>query len=246
MHILITGTTNSGTGLLRELLKHPKISTLDRESQAYCTKLPNDHKFGHVKNRLFALYPDIYRFFPNNEKHKKLGKIMKKDLYKNWNTNKKFLMEKSPHNMIRLLWAEQALKPAKFIIIIRNPFVVCEGINRRRKHKIKLCAKHWHDAHKWMLEDIDKVKHKIVFYEKLVDNPQSVIDSIWEFIGVSSVKLDLDKLIQRQNMFGKPFSLSSSPDMNAESLNKLNNDDKTLIWSKVGEVAEKFGYKQCI
>lgn len=242
-HIFITGCTNSGTGFLRFLVsKHPELSTLMEEGQYYCKALPHDHQFKHVKNRLFSLYPEIYRW--NKKVAKKKGEAIRRDFYKNWNLSKKYLVEKSGHHMIRMGFTQAVFKPCKFIGIVRNGFVVCEGLKRKKKHKIKLCAKHWNRANKIMIEESKRVDFLLVKYEDLCSKPQEVMDTIFSYIGVDSIKIDLDWVIPRQNMFGlkKHFKLGSSPDFNKLSLDNLSDVEKDAISKVAQEMLVFFGY----
>lgn len=245
MHIFITGCTNSGTGFLRFLLsKHPEISTLMEEGQHYSKHLPHDHQFKHVKNRLFSLYPEIYRWFKGEVK-KRNGKQIKQDFYKNWDLSKKYLMEKSAHHMIRLEFSNEIFKPCKFIGVVRNGFVVTEGLVRRKGHDIKLCAKHWNRANKIMIEDARKVEgFHLVSYEALVASPQIIINDIFNFIGLDPIEVDTNEKIPRQNIFGRKthFTLNDSPDFNQLSLDSLTDKQEDMIKKEAGEMLSYFGY----
>lgn len=244
MHIFITGCTNSGTGFLRFLIsKHPEVSTLMEEGQHYCQSLPHDHKFKHVKNRLFSLYPEIYRWSKKDVK-KRNGHQIKKDFYKHWDLSKKYLVEKSGHHMIRLGFTQAIFKPCKFIGIVRNGFVVCEGLKRKKKHDIRLCAKHWNRANKIMMEESKDVDFLMVYYEDLVNDTQNTMDNIFEFIGVEGIKIDRNWTIPRSNMFGlrKYFTLADSPDFNNLSLENLTKKEKEIIEEEAGEMLFMLGY----
>lgn len=242
-YIFITGVTNSGTGFLRFLMTpHPKISMLQKEGQHYCKILPSDHKF-KLKRRLFALYPEVYRW---EKKH--LDKInvsvIKNKFRKKWDLSKPILGEKSPHHMVRLEFWSEVFSPAKFICIVRNGFVVAEGIRRRRDHDIAECASHWNKAHEVMLEDSPKVDLHIVKYEDLVSRPQEEMDKIFDFLEVESINIKKNKSIPRQNIMGKSkfYSLNNAPSFNEESMKRLSEDDKDAILKAARPMLEHFGY----
>jgi len=242
-HTFITGCTNSGTGFLRFFVhKHPELSVLMKEGQHYCKHLPHDAKLG-LKRRLFALYPDVYRWTKDDlEEHK--SRKVKKSFYKHWDLSKKFLVEKSPHHMMRMEFMNETFPHAKFIGIVRNGYVVAEGINRRREHKLKLCAKQWNACNKIMMEDSSKVDFLLVTYEDLCKKPQKVMDKVFKFIGVKPIEINLDWTIPRANMFGldKYFTLKNSPDFNHESFDRLLDKDLEKIEKYAGEMLEYFGY----
>lgn len=243
IHIFITGCTNSGTGFLRFFVnKHPELSVLMKEGQHYCKYLPHDARLG-LKRRLFALYPDVYRWTKDDLEKYKSHKI-RKSFYKHWDLSKKFLVEKSPHHMMRMEFMNETFPNVKFIGIVRNGYAVAEGIRRRREHKIKACAKQWNVCNKIMMEDSDKVDFMLVKYEDLCKKPQKVMNRVFEFIGVKSIKIDINWTIPRANMFGmnKYFTLKNSPDFNQESFNHLLDEDIEKIRQYAGEMLDYFGY----
>ena len=135
-HVFITGCTNSGTGFLRFLVsKHSELSVLMEEGQHYSRQLPHDHQYTHVKNRLFSLYPEVYRWSKEDAKKKNIKRI-KKDFYDNWDLSKKYLVEKSGHHMIRMEFTQEVFRPCKFIGIVRSGFAVAEGLFRKKKHSL--------------------------------------------------------------------------------------------------------------
>jgi len=244
LHIFLTGTTNSGTGFLRFFfLKHPELSVLEQEGHHYSKILPNDNQFPKIKNRLFALYPQYYRWTAKDVNRINTRRI-RKDFYKHWDLNKYFLMEKSPHHMIRLKFMDNVFKQSKFICIVRNGYVVSEGINRRKGHKMKQCAKHWSLANQIMTEDSSKVNIKIIKYEDLCKNPQENINDLCNFIGIDKIEIDLDEKIPRQNLFGKNkfFTLRNMPDFNKESIKRLTKEDIGIINERASDILKYFDY----
>lgn len=244
-HIFITGCTNSGTGMLRFLIsQHNKLSVLDKEGQHYCKLMPNDHKFKNVKNRLFSLYPKIYR--RNKEDFSKRGDEwdMKKFFYNKWDLSKEFLVEKSGHHMIRLEYTNSIFQNSKFIGITRNGFAVCEGLKRKKGHPIGLCAKHWNRANKIMAEEGENVDIIFITYEDLCDDPQKVMNKIFSHIGVDNIKIDKDMVIPRSNLFGtkKHFKLVDSPDFNKLSIENLNEKEKKIIIEEAHDMLVYFNY----
>lgn len=244
--VFIAGATNSGTGLLRDLMKpNPEMSVLPKEGHHYCKALPRERP-GH-KRRLFGLYVHRYRWAAANPEDPDFRTRAKKvylSYTKKWDMTKPFLVEKSPHNLMRSPFMAEAFKPAKFVVIVRNPYAVCEGLQRRRKHPLDLCARHWRNAYSLMREDIEQysLDAVTVYYEHLVSDADAVLGQIGEFLGTKFPRVDVSVPIKRQNMFNEPFSLWNAPDFNAESMKRLSALDKSMIWRGAGEEAEKWGY----
>lgn len=242
-HVFITGATNSGTGFLRYLMTpHPQLSMLQKEGQHYCKILPSDNRL-KLKRRLFALYPEIYRW--TKEHLDKVNVIaIKNSFYKKWDLSKPILGEKSPHHMVRLEFWSEVFKPAKFVGIVRNGFAVAEGIRRRRSHDISECAFHWNRAHEIMIADLSKVDLYLMKYEDLISCPQEEMNKVFEFLGVEPIKVKKNKPIPRQNIMGKNkfYSLSNAPLFNEESMKRLSEDDKDIILKVARPMLEHFGY----
>ena len=146
--------------------------------------------------------------------------------------------------MMRMEFMNETFPNAKFIGIVRNGYVVAEGINRRRSHKLKLCAKQWNACNKIMMEDSSKVDFLLVKYEDLCQNSQETMDKVFKFIGVKPIEINMDWTIPRANMFGldKYFTLKNSPDFNKESFDRLSDKDLEKIEKYAGEMLEYFGY----
>ena len=242
-HIFITGCTNSGTGFLRFFIsKHPELSVLMQEGQHYCDILPHDAKL-NLERRLFALHPEVYRWTKYDLQKYNSNKI-KKDFYKNWDLSKKYLVEKSPHHMMRLEFMAETFSPAKFIGIVRNGYAVVEGIHRRREHKIKTCSRQWNVSNKIMIEDSKYVDFLLVRYEDLCSRPQKVLNKVFNFIGVRNIKIDKNWEIPRANIYGdnKYFKIKKSPDFNKISIDNLSKLDKKVINKYAREMLEYFNY----
>jgi hypothetical protein len=242
LHVFITGTTNSGTGLLRALLvPHPDMSVLMKEGHHYSPKvLPHDRR---KWRRLFALRPKKFRWTEEDLERINHGKL-KRQFYRRWDLSKRVLVEKSPHHMMRMRFIAAAFEPAKFVILVRDGYAVAEGIHRRRKHPIKTCAMQWYEANRNALNDAAQVDHCWLPYEKLADDPQKAIDRVCEFIGVPTVKVNLKTPIRRQNMFNRPFSLKDHPNFNAESMKRLSAEDRKVIRKQAKKILDYFGYTQ--
>jgi hypothetical protein len=239
-HVFITGTTNSGTGLLRHLMaSSDQLSVMMKEGHHYSKILPRDR--GPATRRMFALYPKKFHWGPG-----KLApdqqQLLKEHFYRHWDRNKPFLVEKSPHHMLRTRFMAQVFDPAKFVVITRSPFAVCEGLRRRRGHDIGRCAEQWKEAHRILWDDMKHVDTLTVSYEEMTQDPDSTLGKIGLFLGVTFPPVDQSTPIRRQNMFGNQYALASAPDFNEESLKRLSKLDRRTIWNVVGDEASKWGY----
>jgi len=243
LHVFISGTTNSGSGLLRGLLsQHPDITALPKEGHHYTRLLPRDR--GRKTERLFALYPEKFRRAAAYDKvNPKNGKGVRAAYYKHWDLTKCVLLEKSPHNALRMPWMAKVFDPALFICLVRDGYAVAEGLRRRKNHDLARCAKQWSEANRIMLEDSEGLDCMYLSYEQLMADPQTTLDSIIERIGLTKTHaLDLSAKIKRQNRYRKSFSLAKHPDFNAEARKALSDKDCAIIRKHAGEMLDHFGY----
>lgn len=238
--VFLGGCTNSGTGLVRILLgKHPKISVLPQEGPKLSTLLPDDDRCG-LPRRLFGLYPEVYHLTEKDLPTLDFKRILQ-DWMPSWNLNKPVLFEKCPANATRMRLLQAAFPEALFIGLIRNPYAVCEGIRRRRHHKIGECAKHWLAANKTMLEDSKRLnKFILIKYEDLTEAPKATLRKIFEFAGIENTPIDTTARIKRHNITGKPQSVKN---LNKLSIVNLSSENIGTINKTAWPFANRFGYK---
>jgi hypothetical protein len=240
LHAFIAGTTNSGSGLLRGLLaQHPAVSTLPKEGHHYSRVLPRDR--GPKTKRLFALYPKKFCMTERDVATRDVARL-RNAFYRKWDRNREVLLEKSPHNALRLRFMNAVFVPAIFICLVRDGYAVAEGLRRRRGHDIARCARQWREANRIMRDDAAQVRHLVVRYEALVAEPQASVDRILAELGLASVPVDLSAPVRRQNMYGRPFPLGRHPDFDAESRARLTPNDRRIIRREAGGMLDVYGY----
>ena len=78
---------------------------------------------------------------------------------------------------------QSKFKPAKFFILARSPYAVCEGMNRKIGVSIERSAFNWNDIYS---EIIDTSKHlnSVLFitYDQLTVNPGKTLIEIKKFL----------------------------------------------------------------
>ena len=149
--ILITGCTNSGSKILfYSLLEHPQLGGFEGELRNL--NIPVMQKF---ISRLFAIYPQFYKYCTTAGKEDKLlgcldGEEAKRriadrmqivDSYKSGDR----LLLKSPLMSLRLKWFREVFPDSFILIMIRGPHAVAEGIRRRSNGRpdIPICISQW-------------------------------------------------------------------------------------------------------
>lgn len=238
--LFILGCNNSGTTLLVEILQsHPLVRSLPKEGQRITVAIPNSAPLGI--GRVFTQRMDLFRQVESDA-----GECVPRLRY-DWayfsDPRPGIRLEKSPPNTLRSRWLQRYFPPARFIVLVRNPYAVCEGIARRRGHSIAEAATHWRLVHEVLDEDMPHLQRcTIVRYEDFCARTLDTLAGVQAFLGVDE-PFDASlasREFNAHNMSGKPQQLQ---DFNARSLKRLSADDIRTITSIVGDRMVKWGYQ---
>jgi hypothetical protein len=153
------------------------------------------------------------------------------------------LMEKTPTDTLRSRWLQKNFTPSRFIVIVRNPYAVSEGIRRRRNHLIEEAATHWKCVHEILQEDMKYLDHCFwLRYEDLCEKPEECLNRIESF-------LELERPFERE-VLGMTFQADNMDhteggirNFNAKSLGRLSAEDIEIINKIAGEQMRQFGYE---
>lgn len=133
---------------------------------------------------------EIMRKDPWNPDYQMPWEYIKKVWTERWNTDKPFLIEKSPANVIRAFDIEKHFSPAYFVAMVRNPYALCEGVQRRYNGTLRGSAKRWIQTARAQIENIEGLERIIYFtYEEFTENTEAVKVMILDFLpGLESLK----------------------------------------------------------
>ncbi|MEM1322328.1 MAG: sulfotransferase [Bacteroidota bacterium] len=145
--------------------------------------------------------------------------IIKKIWQQYWDHSKPLLLDKSPPNLIRTAALSQHFSPFYFIIMVRNPYVHCEGLMRRDKMSPQaaaalslLCLRH--QRHNLQQHPQNSL---LIRYEDLTEHPQKAQRQLLEFLPqLKTIKVD--QTFKAHNQQGKPSKIKN---MNAGKLERL-------------------------
>ena len=231
--VFILGCYNSGTTLLHDVLASlPQVAHLPREGQ-YCTdQLLVPSTVGLA--RAWALRPELFTLDDTAKGAADANRLQRQWCSMMSAADGKIYLEKSIPNAARIPWLDANFPNACFIGIVRNGYVVAEGIRRKAGRPLAQGARQWAVANKIMLRDLESVaRARVISYEDFTQSPEHVIGELLEFLG----------LPPSQNMMqGSEWAIhgvkSSIRNMNHASLQRLSTQDKTI---KEGEAAEQLG-----
>jgi Sulfotransferase family len=238
--LFILGCNNSGTTLLNKILDcHPQIRALPSEGNDFTRALPNASRMG--LSRVFTQRLDLFRWTEADDPAP--AARAKYDWAYYYERRPGVLLEKTPWNSLRARWLQHNFRPSRFLIIVRNPYAVCEGIMRRKGHNAEAAATHWRTLHEILLQDMPHLDHCQLFrYEDLCADVPGQLERFEEFL---ELDLPFDRnLSQRQfrtnNIDNKPSPIE---DFNKNSLERLGAEDIGIITSIAGSIMRQFGYE---
>lgn len=189
-YLFLCGLHRSGTSLLFQLLRdHPEISGFQNtgvpedEGQHLQSVFPVAKSFGGPG--IFGFSSDAYL----DNQSKLISPENKSRLLSEWgrywDMEKKYLLEKSPPNLIRTLFFQEMFENTIFIAIIRHPLATSYATQKWSKTSIEDLIRHWLLCHDRFMEDAKKLKKVMVIrYEKFVDNPTEVMSKMYRLVGI--------------------------------------------------------------
>ncbi len=250
-HLFILCTNNGGSTLLAKILSACRnVISLDSPLQeGHLVKGIEKYLPTPAIHKCVAVWTEKAYVFEDNRQYR--WKRIKYMWTKSWQNNSKYrtanprlLFEKSPPNLLRASLLEKVFSDSYFIIMVRNPYAVAEGIRRRNKHSLDRCIKHWISASEKQIENIKTLKNQTWFtYEQLCEDPQSIKKQLIEFIPKLD-DLDMNRSVKVHSIQGTIES--GIKNYNAEQISKLSTDDISLINSyleKHQDVLHYFGYQ---
>lgn len=237
--LFVLGLNNSGTTMLAGVLAaHPHIRPLPDEGQRLTFALPRPGDHGVV--RKWSIRPDIFRW--TEESDPSPAQRVRYDWAFYVEPRPGIIMEKSPQHSARARWLQKHFQPSRFLIIVRNPYAVCEGICRRSGGTMEDAATHWIRGHQYLLEDIPYLERSmLITYEAFCDDTDRQLGRIQDFLELAQPfdRTVLHKPIRAPNMDGTPKLLQN---YNARSMARLSPDDVVTIGRIAAPLMKQFGY----
>jgi hypothetical protein len=199
--LFVAGLHRSGTTpLARALAGHPEISGLtgtqvrEDEGQHLQSVYPKAKVYGGSGR--FAADPRAHLTERSALATADNARALRDSWDPYWDLSRRYLLEKSPPNLImgRLL---QSLFPgAPIIVVIRHPVVVALSTKKWRRmvsadprkfESITELVEHWVTAHRIFLDDLPHLRPvHLLHYEDLVTHPERELAAVQEFLGLST------------------------------------------------------------
>lgn len=120
-----------------------------------------------------------------------------------WDTSRRFLVEKSPPNIIMGRFLQAQFPGSGLIVVVRHPVAVAlsnkkwrriTSTNPRKFQSLNQMVEHWLAAHTILAADAPHLDRLlVVHYERLIQNPDDELERVQSFLGLSQ-PIDSSKL----------------------------------------------------
>lgn len=238
--VFISGLHRSGTSLLYKILKEndnisglSNTNEIEDEGQHVQTIFKPAYEFGGVGKFGFDINARL------DENSSLITEINRKKLYNEWSrywdTNKKYLVEKSPPNIIRTRFLQEMFPNSFFINITRHPIATSIASRKWSKTSLEELIRHWLVCHEIFNKDKEKIKKIIsIKYEDLIKDNKKTIFELSSFL---ETKLEQPKLEIKKHINKKYFNIWKKKSNSLFSKNKISH-----IIKKYNSSIEKFDY----
>lgn len=234
MYLFILSPPYSGSTLLSEIIgTSPNVSSLPEEGQ-FLDELK-----------------DIMREKPWDPDYSMQWDYIRKIWESYWDLSKPILLEKSPPNIIRALRIQELFQKSYFLIMIRNPYAMCEGLNRRNGTPFAKAAQFWVKCAQYQMENSKKLENSLSFsYEDLTDSKAQTCQRIMEFLPELN-SLDIDRSFKVHSVLAKdggnkdkgiPLKIQNLNPVKIGTLSRDNIRQINSVLEKHAEIMSFFGY----
>lgn len=154
-----------------------------------------------------------------------------------WDTDRTYLVEKSPPNMIMGRWLQEGFAGSALIVILRHPVVVALSTKKwTRRTSLTNLVRHWFTAHDILEQDAPHLERLLVLrYEDLIAEPRATLDEVSSFIGLneplSDERLDGTRSTRYVESWGK-----------MQHGSRRDRHRRGEIVASFGPSAERYGY----
>ncbi len=225
---ILGGLHRSGTTLLfRMLREHPEISGF--ANNPYANEWLGAEDEGQYLQSVYppAIFwggPGKFAFSPDanlTEESEFLTPESKTRLALEWfpffDLSKRFLLEKSPPNILWTRFLQSVFPNSWFVIIERHPVAVSLATEKWSPTGLPSLVEHWLVAHETFEKDRPHLRRVMTIkYENLISQPFEVISTIYKFMGLDPHPTTFEATWEHnQKYFAKWRALASDPQSSA-------------------------------
>ena len=102
---------------------------------------------------------------------------------RHWDPNRPVALEKSPPHLVRAPEIDQVFDPAAFLVMMRDPYALCEGLQRRNGWNWPRAVRSWVYCAELQARNLDVLQRRLPLnYEELCADPQAAAERILAFV----------------------------------------------------------------
>jgi hypothetical protein len=226
--VFCCGLHRSGTTLLfRMLREHPAMSgftnnkvatewlALEDEGQFLQSVYPPGIVYGGPGSFAFSpgahLTEESELLTPENKAQLAL------EWFPYWDLSKRYLLEKSPPNILMTRFLQSAFTNSSFVTIVRHPVAVSLATTKWSTRTLEKLIEHWLVAHEISEADRPHLRHAMVVkYEKLIAEPDAALREICAFLGVEPHQTTFEATTEHnQKYFTQWREMARNPETSA-------------------------------
>lgn len=265
--VSITGNHQywSGADEMQGVMRCRLPRSLRQGGRFICRDFPHERftpprSWSYASDDLIRLYRKTAADY-DDEVAETLRRIIREAIYRfeKGESDKRFV-DKSQVFTVKMSYVNALLKDTNphFVLITRNPYAACfraalgkaGDMKRYARYmsldeRVEVCAQHWSNAMRCVLEDKDKVSNfKAMRFEDFLQEPRESLIELCLFLDLPF----LDDLVPSEHHaipFGSKYPdrwYPLRPDVNKQYLEKIPDKYIEMIYERCQPIAEQFGY----
>jgi len=222
------GLHRSGTTLLfRMLREHPEMSgftnnqvatewlALEDEGQFLQSVYPPGIVYGGPGS--FAFSPGAHLTEESDLLTPENKAALARDWLPYWDLTKRFLLEKSPPNILMTRFLQSAFPNTSFVAIVRHPVAVSLATTKWSTRTLDSLIEHWLVAHEILERDMQRLQRGMtVKYETLISAPEETLGKIYAFLEVAPHPTTFEATTEHnQRYFAQWREMAQNPETRA-------------------------------
>ncbi|HZT84207.1 MAG TPA: sulfotransferase [Gaiellaceae bacterium] len=192
--VFLAGLHRSGTTLLARLLAaHPEVSGFSGtgvpadEGQHLQSVYPVAATYGGPGR--FGFAPESHLTEESPLASEESARTLFGEWSQHWDLSRRFLLEKSPPNLLKTRFLQALFPCSAFVVIVRHPIPVSIPTARwRGTRRYDRMFEHWLRCHALFEADRKRLERlHVLRYEQLVRDPAGTLRGIFEFLGLEPI-----------------------------------------------------------